>query len=78
MNIGGMGGLSYDSLYGMVIGEVMSALSGGYGVGVSGVEYVVNFFVGVWGTYIGASYTDARCGSCLCSELAVIMLLFQI
>ena len=44
--MGGLGGLSYDSLYGMVIGAGMSALAGGSGVGVNGVEYVANCFVG--------------------------------
>ena len=62
MNIGGLGGLSYDSLYGMVIGAGISALSGGSGVGVTGVEYVATCCVGGWGTCIGASCTDAGCG----------------
>ena len=39
-----------DSLYGMVIGEGMSALAGGPGVLVTGVEYVNNYCVGGWGT----------------------------
>ena len=45
-----MGGLSSDSLYVMVIGAGMSSLSGGSGVGVTGVESAENFFVGGWGT----------------------------
>ena len=73
-----MGGLSLDSFYGMVIGAGISALSGGSGVGVTGVEYVANCFVGGWGTLIGASCTDAGCERFSCSELAVMMLLFQI
>ena len=40
----------------------MSALAGNSGVGVTGVEYVVNWGVGDWGTWIGASCTDAGCG----------------
>ena len=62
LNIGGLGGLIYDLLYGVVIGSGMSALDGGSGVGVTGVEYVVNCCVGGWGTWIGASCTDAGCG----------------
>ena len=58
-NIGGLGGLSFYSFYGMVIVAVMSALAGNSGVGVTGVEYVVNWGVGDWGTWIGASCTDA-------------------
>ena len=45
MNIGGLGGPSSDSLYGMAIGAGILALAGGYGVGVTGVEYVVTFFL---------------------------------
>ena len=62
LNIGGLGGPSYDSLYGMFIGAVMPALVGGSGLGVTGVEYVVTCFVGVWGAWVGASCTDACCG----------------
>ena len=50
MNIGGLGGLSYDLLYGVVIGIRISALAGGSGVGVTGVEYVVNYCVCGWST----------------------------
>ena len=39
-----------DSLYGVVIGAGMSELSGGSVVEVTGVEYAVTIFVGVWGT----------------------------
>ena len=46
----------------MVIGEGMLALYGGSVVGVTGVEYVANCFVGVWVTLIGASCNDAVCG----------------
>ena len=45
-----MGGPISDLLYGMVIGAGMSELAGGCGVRVTGVEYVITFFVGVWGT----------------------------
>ena len=50
MNIEGLGEIISDSLYGMVIVEGMSALAGGPGVGVTGVEYVENCCVGGWGT----------------------------
>ena len=62
LNIGWMDGSSSDSLYGMVIGAVMLVLVGGSGVVVTGVEYFVTCFVGVWGTWIGASCTYAGCG----------------
>ena len=42
--------MSSDSLFGVVIGAGMSALAGGYGVGVTGVEYVANCCVGGWDT----------------------------
>ena len=59
LNIGGLDGMSSDSLYGMVIGAGMSSLAGSPGVGVNGVEYVDNCCVGGWGTWIGAGCTDA-------------------
>ena len=62
----------------MVVGSGMSALESGYGVGVTGVEYVVTCFIGVWGTLTCASCTDTGCGRFLCLELAVMMLMFQI
>ena len=43
MNIGGLGGTSSDSFYGMIIGAGMSALAGSSGVVATGVEYVVTF-----------------------------------
>ena len=52
-----------DSLYGVVTGAGMSALAGGPGFGVTGVEYVENFCVGGWGTCIVASCTDSGCGN---------------
>ena len=77
MNIGGLGRNISDSLYGMFIGAVMLSLTGGPGVGVTGVECVDNFCAGVWVTLIGANCTDVGCGIFLCSELAVMMLLLQ-
>ena len=50
LNIGGLGGMIYDSLYGMVIGVGMLALSGGTGVEVTGVECVDNCCVDGWDT----------------------------
>ena len=46
----------------MVIVAGITVLAGGSVVGVTGVEYFSNFFVGVWGTLIGASCTDTGCG----------------
>ena len=62
LNIGGLGGLSSDSLYVMVIGSGMSVLAHWSGVGITVVEYIVNFCVGGWVTRIGASCTGASCG----------------
>ena len=53
--------ISY-SLYGMFIVVGVSSFTGGFEVGVTGVESVANCFVGVWGTRIGARCADAGCG----------------
>ena len=78
MNIGRLGGLSSDSLCGMVIGAGMSSLSGGSGVGVTGVEYVAVFLLvdGAHELVIVALIPVVE--YFLCSSLAVMMLLFQI
>ena len=65
-------------MYGMVIGAGMLALAGGPVVGVTSVEYVANFFF-VSGAHelVPVALIPATEGF-LCSELAVMMLLFQI
>ena len=42
--------MSSDSLYGIIIVVGVSSFTGGFEVGVTGVESVSNCFVGVWGT----------------------------
>ena len=77
MNIVGLDIPSYDSLYGMVIVAGMSALAGGSGVGVTGVEYVVTFFLVSGAHELVPDALMPVVEEFLCSELAVMMLLFQ-
>ena len=78
MNIGGLGGLSSDSLYGMAIGAGRPELVGGSGVGVTGVEYVANCLLVAGAHELVPVALIPVVEYFLCSELAVMMMLFQI